>query len=102
LSFSAPKFADRSSSVKREDPTRENRIVLAEIIANYYTCLETIFLRVSQHFENNLAAERRHQDLLEKMTIDIDGVRPRRPVSASLTLRRPRKQRPRQSRSTLM
>lgn len=57
--------------------TREARIILAEIIANYYTCLETIFLRVSQFFENELAADRWHAHLLDKMMLDIPGVRPR-------------------------
>jgi len=51
-------------------------IVTAEILNNYYTCLETVFLRVSQYFENSLDTAHWHQDLLEKMTIQIDGIRP--------------------------
>ena len=58
-------------------PTRENAIVFSEILCNYYTCLETLFLRVSQVFENDLSADRWHQDLLERMTLSIDGIRPR-------------------------
>ena len=64
-------------SVDDNAPTRENRIVIAEILANYYTCLETIFLRISQYFENGLSGERWHHDLLDKMTLSIEGVRPR-------------------------
>lgn len=63
--------------LNRENPTRENRIVLAEILVNYYTALESLFLRVSQAFENNLDAARWHADLMEKMTLEIEGVRPR-------------------------
>ena len=66
-----------SSAVDSAAPTRENAIVLSEILCNYYTCLETLFLRVSQFFENDLAVDRWHQDLLEKMTLNIEGVRPR-------------------------
>jgi len=50
-------------------------MILAEFITDYYTCLETVFLRISQFFENNLSADRWHTDLLEKMTLNICGVR---------------------------
>ena len=50
-------------------------VMVAGLIENYYTCLETIFLRVSQFFENNLDAERWHMDLLERMTRQVEGVR---------------------------
>jgi len=50
-------------------------IVIAEFLVDYYTCLETLFLRVSQFFENNLRQEKWHADLLEKMTLRIEGVR---------------------------
>jgi hypothetical protein len=55
--------------------TTEQAIVLVEILVNYYTCLETMFLRISQFFENELAAEKWHQDLLRKMTLRIEGIR---------------------------
>jgi hypothetical protein len=55
----------------------ENAIVIADLLANYYTCLETIFLRISQHFENALAREKWHHDLLDKMTLELQGVRER-------------------------
>lgn len=50
-------------------------MILAEFMADYYTCLETMFLRISQFFENNLSADRWHSDLLEKMTLNIPGIR---------------------------
>ena len=49
--------------------------IVAGLLENYYTCLETIFLRISHSFDNNLDAARRHDDLLQKMTLAIDGVR---------------------------
>lgn len=53
----------------------ENAIVLADILVSYYTCLETISLRISQHFENSLSTEKWHSDLLHKMTIEVPGIR---------------------------
>ena len=50
-------------------------IVIAELMVNYYTCAETLFLRISQFFENDLDGQRWHSDLLEKMLLRIDGVR---------------------------
>ena len=50
-------------------------LIVAGLLENYYTCLETIYLRISQSFENKLEAARRHNDLLQKMTLEIEGVR---------------------------
>ncbi len=50
-------------------------MVIAELMVDYYTCLETCFLRISQFFENHLSQERWHADLLEKMTLRIEGTR---------------------------
>lgn len=55
--------------------TDRSALMVAGILENYYTCLETIFFRISQYFENNLAPHQWHRDLLEKMTIHIEGVR---------------------------
>ena len=53
----------------------ERAIVIADLLAKYYTCAETIFLRISQFFENSLADDRWHADLLRKMTLSIPGIR---------------------------
>ena len=52
-------------------------VLLADIIADYYTCLETAFVRVSKFFENNLDQDRWHKHLLEKMILEIPGIRSR-------------------------
>ena len=56
---------------------RTGAIVVAEVFDDTYTALETLFLRVSQFFENRLAPERWHSDLLEKMTLEVPGIRQR-------------------------
>ncbi len=69
-------FYDRTmTGVDLQDPSEEKGVVIAEVLAKYYTCVETAFLRISQFFENNLSRERWHADLLDKMTLAIDGVR---------------------------
>ena len=55
--------------------TDRSALMVAGILENYYTCLETIFFRISQYFENNLSPHQWHRELLEKMTIDIEGIR---------------------------
>ena len=55
--------------------TADSAIILSEILGNYYTCLETFFLRVSQTFENHLSRDSWHRDLLGKMFLSIPGER---------------------------
>jgi len=50
-------------------------VFVAQVLDNYYTALETLFLRISQLFENNLGSDRWHADLLDKMMLHISGVR---------------------------
>ena len=55
--------------------TPMSALIVAGLLENYYTCLETIYLRISQSFDNNLDPARWHNDLLQKMTLEIEGVR---------------------------
>ena len=63
--------------VKKLGRTQRAAIMVAGIIESYYTCIETVFLRISQFFENSLRPERWHHDLLERMNLEIADVRPR-------------------------
>src|SRR3989339_518676 len=55
--------------------TRGTALMVAGIIENYYTCAETLFLRVSHYFENNLDEKHWHRDLLFKMQLSIADIR---------------------------
>ena len=57
--------------------TKVTAMVMAQIMENYYTSVETLFVRISQFFENNLSNEKWHKDLLDKMILQIEGVRDR-------------------------
>lgn len=67
------RFAPRDAVAEDTD----SAIVMAEVLGNYYTSLETLFLRISQFFENNLRPATWHRDLLVKMTIEVPELRPR-------------------------
>ena len=60
---------------ENKDKSVANAIVVAESFVNLYTCLETLFLKISQHFENNLKSHKWHSDLLRKMTLRIENIR---------------------------
>ena len=64
-----------TDEVVRLGRTPVSALIVAGLLENYYTCLETIFRRISQHFENDLGSDRWHQDLLQRMTLEIQDVR---------------------------
>jgi hypothetical protein len=68
-------YNEFASEIKPDKRTTAQAIVISDLICNYYTCLETIFLRISQFFENSLTKEKWHQDLLQKMTLHITDIR---------------------------
>ena len=49
---------------------------LAMTLHTAYGLLENYFLRISKFFENNLPPDRWHKALVEKMSLDIPGLRP--------------------------
>ena len=63
------------NEIQRLGRTSVSALVVAGLLDNYYTCTETVLLRISQHFENRLSADRWHRDLLERMNLEIEGVR---------------------------
>ena len=65
-------FRGKSNSKSR---TTENAIIMSDIAERFYTCLETIFVRVGQFFENSIDPTRWHKDILRKMTISIPNIR---------------------------
>ena len=50
---------------------------LGYTIHNIYNALESYFLRVSRFFENDVPPSAWHRELVERMTIEIDDLRPR-------------------------
>lgn len=52
-------------------------IVIAEVLTDYYTCVETLFWRIAQFFGNGIPAGRWHAEVLRRMTLCVEGVRER-------------------------
>ena len=50
-------------------------VLLADILCNTYTCIETILFRISRVFENHLDPNQWHKELLRKMHIDVPNIR---------------------------
>ena len=57
--------------------TTASAMVISQVIVDFYTCLETFFFRVSQEFENKLINDKWHKELLQKMALNIPGIRDR-------------------------
>ena len=55
----------------------ENAIIVSDVFVSFYTCLETVFLRISQLFENALDSSRWHEQLLRAMTWTVPDIRER-------------------------
>ena len=73
----------KQNEFPRTGKNRIAAIVMAEILADYYTCVETLFFRISQFFENSLPKDKWHSELLHKMTLEIEDIR--RPVITDKT-----------------
>ncbi len=63
------------TEIEQLGKTSTSALIIAGLLENYYICLETIFVRISQFFENSLESARWHSDPLQKMTLTIEGVR---------------------------
>ncbi len=50
-------------------------MVMSQIFADFYTCVETLFLRITQFFGNGENRDSWHKDMLQKMNLDIEDVR---------------------------
>lgn len=56
----------------------QQRIVVAYCLHNLYCAFESVFQRVAEVFGNQIADRAGwHADLLRRMTLDIEGLRPR-------------------------
>jgi len=55
----------------------DEAMIVTQALTNYYTCIETLFFRISKFFENNLDKKQWHHSLLKKMTLEIEDIRPK-------------------------
>ena len=58
------------------EPLDPDVIALAYTIHNLYNAMENYFLRVAKFFENHLEAATWHRDLVNRMAVEIEDLRP--------------------------
>lgn len=66
-----------TDDVVREGKSRKNGLVLAGLLENYYAAAETVMFRIAQAFGNSIDGDRWHADLLNRLNIEVSGIRPR-------------------------
>ncbi len=57
-------------------PSWMEYVVVAYTLHNAYSLIESYFLRVAKFFENEIGDSSWHKDLLQRMTVTIEGIRP--------------------------
>ncbi len=51
-------------------------MAIAYLLHNLYTAIENYMVRIAKHFENTLEDSSWHRELIERMKIEIPGLRP--------------------------
>ncbi len=59
-----------------DNATWMESVVVAYTLHNAYSLMENYFLRVAKFFENEIGDASWHKDLLQRMTVRIEGTRP--------------------------
>ncbi len=72
----ADKNRKAEARVQSGTPDELDWAALGYTIHNIYNLIENSFLRIAKYFENSLSPDTRHKDLLRRMTLKIEGVRP--------------------------
>lgn len=71
------KFLEMRRRYESADAEDEMAIAaLGYTVHNLYNAVENYFLRIAKFFENNLDDESWHRDLINRMALSIEGVRP--------------------------
>ena len=70
------KYKKAKKKLKRIEPDELDFAGLAYTIVNIYNLMENYFLCVAKGFENAIERDRWHKDLVKRMSLEIEGVRP--------------------------
>jgi hypothetical protein len=64
------------AKLEKLEPDEFDWAGLGYTIHNIYNCMENYLLRIAKFFENSLDPIEWHRDLIHRMTLEIEGVRP--------------------------
>ena len=67
---------DATGRLEVTSPTWMEYVVVAHTLHNAYSLMESYFLRIAKFFENEIGDSSWHRDLLQRMTVNIKGLRP--------------------------
>jgi hypothetical protein len=69
---------NKEAAGRLESGSREwmDYVVVAHTLHNAYCLMESYFLRIAKFFENEISEDGWHCDLVQRMTLDLDGIRP--------------------------
>ncbi|GAB6063114.1 ribonuclease toxin HepT-like protein [Deferrisoma palaeochoriense] len=70
------KYGLVKAKLARIEPDEFDYVALAYTISSLYSAMENYFFRVAKAFENRIDPSRWHRHLLERMAIEVPGVRP--------------------------
>lgn len=70
------KYKKAKDKLNRIEPDELDFAGLAYTIVNVYNLMENYFLCVAKGFENAIEGDRWHKDLVRRMSLEIEGVRP--------------------------
>lgn len=70
------KYKKAKAKLKRIEPDELDFAGLAYTIVNIYNLMENYFLCVAKGFENAIERDHWHKDLVKRMSLEIEGVRP--------------------------
>ncbi len=76
LDAAEDKWRLMKEKLARIEPDEFDYIALGHTLANVYGVMEGYFLRVAKAFENRIDPAKWHRDLLDRMAIDVSGIRP--------------------------
>ena len=65
-----------NQKMERIQPDEFDYVALAYSIASLYSVMENYFLRVAKCFENEPGSSTWHRDLVRRMSLEIEGIRP--------------------------
>jgi hypothetical protein len=76
LEAAEDKWRLMKEKLARIEPDEFDYVALGYTLSNLYGVMEGYFLRVAKAFENRIDPSRWHRDLLDRMAIEVSGVRP--------------------------
>lgn len=63
--------------LSEEEIGNYDKAVIGYLMHNFYGGCENIFRSIARFFENEVSSQSWHKDLLKRMTLDIEGFRPK-------------------------